>query len=164
MLPLGPTSATPKLPAETAWELVLADYRTTALSVGQHPLALLRSRVPAGTLSSRELAGCEDGERVAVAGLVVARQRPATARGVVFMLLEDEHGQVNLVVPPPVYDRYRAVIRGEPLVLARGRFELNGRNRNIVCAELASLAPLARDAAGASELRSSLPGAHSFGR
>ncbi|MCC6222415.1 MAG: error-prone DNA polymerase [Thermoleophilia bacterium] len=164
VLPLGPTSATPKLPAETAWELVLADYRTTALSVGQHPLALLRSRLPAGTLSSRELAGCEDGERVAVAGLVVARQRPATARGVVFMLLEDEHGQVNLVVPPPVYDRYRAVIRGEPLVLARGRFELNGRNRNIVCAELASLAPLARDAAGASELRSSLPGAHSFGR
>ncbi len=80
------------------------------------------------------------------------------------MLLEDEHGQVNLVVPPPIYDRYRATIRGEPLLLARGRFEANGRNRNVVCDELVSLAPLARRVANVAELRSSLPEAHSFGR
>ncbi|MCL4289302.1 MAG: error-prone DNA polymerase [Thermoleophilia bacterium] len=164
VLPLGPTSEVPELPEESAWERVLADYRATALSVGPHPLALLRPHLPAGAVSSSELAQCGHGERVAVAGLVVARQRPATARGVVFMLLEDEHGQVNLVVPPPVYDRHRATIRGEPLLLARGRFEANGRNRNVVCDELLSLAPLARRVANVAELRPSLPEAHSFGR
>ena len=53
-----------------------------------------------------------------VAGLVVARQRPATAKGVTFMLLEDEWGTINLIVPPPVYERHRLVVRAEPFVLA----------------------------------------------
>ena len=143
---------------------MLADYRTTSLSVGSHPLELLRPHLPSETASSLDLAGLPHGERVAVAGLVIARQRPATANGVVFMLLEDEHGQVNLIVPPPVYDRYRAAVRGEPMLLARGRFEVNGRNRNVVCDELVSLAPLVRQAANVTEIRSSLPSAHSFGR
>nr|MBA3358528.1 hypothetical protein [Thermoleophilaceae bacterium] len=60
---------------------------------------------------------------VTVAGLVVARQRPATAKGVTFMLLEDEHGTINLIVPPPVHDRCRLAVRGEPLVIADGRLE-----------------------------------------
>ena len=55
--------------------------------------------------------------------MAIARQRPATANGVVFMLLEDELGQVNLIVPPPVYEQHRALVRGEPLLLARGRLE-----------------------------------------
>ena len=76
--------------------------------------------------------------------MVVARQRPSTANGVVFMLLEDEHAQINLIVPPQVYDRYRAVVRGEPLLLARGRFEHADRNRNVLVRELVSLGPLAR--------------------
>ncbi len=63
---------------------------------------------------------------VAVAGMAIARQRPATANGVVFMLLEDEFGQVNLIVPPPVYERYRPLVRGEPLLLARGKLERVG--------------------------------------
>ena len=67
-----------------------------------------------------------------VAGLAVARQRPSTAKGVVFMLLEDEFGQVNLIVPPPVYERYRALVRSEPLLLARGRFERRDRNMNVL--------------------------------
>ena len=100
---------------------------------------------------------------MAIAGLVVARQRPATANGVVFLLLEDEHGQVNLIVPPQVYDRYRALVRGEPLLLARGRFERIDRNRNVLVAELSSLAPLARRVANDAEVRGAMPAAHHFG-
>ena len=64
---------------------------------------------------------------MAFAGLAIARQRPSTANGIVFMLLEDEHGHVNLVVQPDVYERHRAIVRAEPLLLVRGRFELRGR-------------------------------------
>jgi len=96
--------------------------------------------------------------------MVVARQRPSTANGIIFMLLEDEHGHINLVIPPPTYDKYRTYVRGEPLLLARGRFEHIERNRNIVVNELASLAGLARQASGEAELLVSLPSAHSFGR
>ena len=96
--------------------------------------------------------------------MAVARQRPATANGVVFMLLEDEEGQVNLVVPPPVYDRYRAAVRGEPLLLARGRFERYERNRNVVVEELTTLAPLARRAANDVEVSAAMPSAHHFGQ
>jgi error-prone DNA polymerase len=156
-------SEVPDLGEQSAWERMLSDYRTTSISVGAHPVALLRPHLPAEVASSLELAGLPDGERVSVAGLTVARQRPATARGVVFMLLEDEHGQINLIVPPPVYERHRAVVRSEPLVLARGRLELNVRNRNVVVDELASLAPLARRAANDAEIHASLPLAHSFG-
>jgi len=78
---------------------------------------LMRPHLPPGTLSTVELAERPHNSTVAVAGMVVARQRPSTANGVVFMLLEDEYEQINLIVPPQVYDRYRAVIRGEPLLL-----------------------------------------------
>jgi error-prone DNA polymerase len=163
-LPLEPQTEIPELPEQSPWERMLADYRLTSLSVDTHPLDLLRPHLPAGVVSSLELGGLEDGAEVSVAGLVVARQRPSTANGVVFMLLEDECAQMNIIVPPPVYDRYRAAVRGEPLLLARGRYEVNGRNRNIVAFELASLGPLARRAANDAEVRSSLPSGHSFGR
>ena len=114
-------------------------------------------------MPSTALAAMEHGRRLAVAGMVVARQRPATANGVVFMLIEDEHGQMNLIVPPPAYDRFRAVVRGEPLVVARGRFERYERNRNVVVEELVTLAPLARRVAGVTDVGAALPDAHHFG-
>src|SRR5206468_2434427 len=77
-LPLDPTVETPALPEPTVWELMLADYRTTSISVGVHPLELMRPHLPAGTLSTEELSGRPHGTNVAVAGMVVARQRPAT--------------------------------------------------------------------------------------
>jgi error-prone DNA polymerase len=162
-LPLDPTATTPALREHSPWELMLADYRTTSLSVGVHPLTLLRPHLPKGTLSSEELAEARAGSSVAVAGMAVARQRPATANGVVFMLLEDEHGQVNLVVPPAVYDRFRPLVRAEPLLLARGRFERLGRNRNVVVRELESLSPLAKRCAADADVFGSLPAAHHFG-
>ena len=142
---------------------MLADYRTTSLSVGVHPLELLRPHLPTGTLTSDELAVQPHGSRVAFAGMVVARQRPATANGVVFMLLEDELGQVNLIVAPPVYDRFRAAVRGEPLLHVRGKYEHYDRNRNVVVRELRSLGELARRVAGGADVHGSLPGAHHFG-
>ena len=162
-LPLDPTAATPDLPEQTVWERMLADYRTTRLTVGVHPLELLRPHLAAGTLSSLELLDRPHGSRVHTAGLVVARQRPATANGVVFMLLEDEHGPFNLIVPPPVYERYRAVVRGEPLVEAWGRFERVGRNRNLLVSRLGTLGPLARRISEQDEVGATLPEAHHFG-
>jgi error-prone DNA polymerase len=162
-LPLEATTETPVLPEQTPWERMLADYRTTSVSVGVHPLELLRAHLPEGTLSSVELKQRPHGSRVAFAGMAVARQRPATANGVVFMLLEDEHGQVNLIVPPQVYERFRATVRGEPLLRVAGRFERLGRNENILVAELHSLGPLARKVADEPEVSAALPSAHHFG-
>jgi error-prone DNA polymerase len=162
-LPLEPTVETPELPEPTVWERMLTDYRTTSLSVGFHPLELLRPHLPRGTLSSEQLRGLAHGENVQFAGLVVARQRPATANGVVFMLLEDERAQVNLIVMPQVYERFRAMVRSEPLLLVRGRYEHADRNRNILVAELASLAPLARSLTDGADVHAALPRAHHFG-
>jgi error-prone DNA polymerase len=162
-LPLEPTSEIPELPEQTPWERMLADYRTTSLSVGVHPLDLLRPHLPADVVTSLDLEHMENKSQVTVAGLVIARQRPSTANGIVFMLLEDEHAQVNLVVPPPVYERYRALVRGEPLLLARGRYERYERNRNVIVDEFTSLGPLARQAANEAEVASAMPGAHHFG-
>jgi error-prone DNA polymerase len=162
-LSLDPAAATPELPEQTPWERMLADYRLTSLSVGTHPLALLRPRLAGEVISSRDLGDQSHGRRIAVAGLAVARQRPSTANGVVFMLLEDEFGQVNLIVPPPVYERFRPLVRSEPLVLARGRFERFGRNQNVLVDEFESLVPLAKEVANGADVFGSLPAAHHFG-
>jgi error-prone DNA polymerase len=163
-LSLEPTAETPLLRDLTRWERMLADYKHTGMSVGTHPLALLRPHLPPKTLSSAELHEQRHGQHVAVAGMTVARQRPSTAKGIVFMLLEDEHGQVNLIVQPHVYERHRATVRAEPLVLARGRYERVGENRNVLVSEIESLGPLARQVADNETVWESLPRPHSFGR
>ena len=163
VLPLEPTVETPDLPAQTEWERMLADYRSTGLTVGPHPLELLRPHLPGEVLSTVELAEAPDRAQAVVAGLAVARQRPATANGVVFMLLEDEVGMVNLVVQPRIYELFRPLVRAEPLLLVRGRVERSGRNLNVLVAELESLAPLARRLSHDAEVWSALPRAHHFG-
>jgi error-prone DNA polymerase len=142
---------------------VLSDYRTTSLSIGVHPVELMRPHLPPGTVTSVELRDVPNRSQVQVAGMVVARQRPSTANGVVFMLLEDEYAQINLIVFPQVYERFRGVVRGEPLLLARGRYEHVDRNRNIVVEELVSLAPLARELTEGADVHGALPAAHHFG-
>ena len=117
----------------------------------------------AGVATSADLVDTPNGTRIQVAGMAIARQRPSTANGIVFMLLEDEHGQANLIIPPNVYEHNRAVIRGEPLLLARGKLERHDRNVNLLVAEVVSLGPLARRAASEAEVGRSLPRAHHFG-
>jgi error-prone DNA polymerase len=115
--------APPRLRGLTAWESMLADYSSTGLTVDAHPLALLRNRLPDGLVTSRDLPALRHGTRVRVGGMVVARQRPGTANGIVFLLLEDEHGTINLIVPAPIYERHRLTVRTEPLVMAEGKLE-----------------------------------------
>ena len=101
----------------------MADYATTGLTLGPHPLALLRPNLPAGTVTCEDLGRLSHEALVRIGGLVVARQRPGTAKGIVFILLEDEFGTINLIVPPPVYERHRLIVRTEPLIMAEGRLE-----------------------------------------
>jgi len=139
-LPLDP-GPLPALPELGRWERLLADYATSGVTLDDHALAILRPRLD-GVATSSELSRLRHGTRVSVAGLVVARQRPETASGVVFMLLEDEHGTVNLIIPPTLYERRRHVVRAEPLVLAQGRLERppnGGGTINVLVSELRTL-------------------------
>ncbi len=113
----------PRLHELSAWESMLADYATTGFTVHSHPLALLRPRLPVEVLTSRDLDTVPHGTRVKTGGMVVARQRPGTANGIVFVLLEDEHGTINLIVPSSVYERHRLTVRTEPLMLVEGKLE-----------------------------------------
>jgi error-prone DNA polymerase len=162
----------------TPWELLVADYGSTKVTINEHPLELMRPDLPKNVLNSVELGQARHGTRVRVAGLVVARQRPATAKGVTFMLLEDEHGTVNLIIPPPIHDKYRLAVRSEPLVLAEGKLEHREGVTNVLVSNIRRLErpdlPVAEvrhiepartwsSEAGA-ELRAVAPAAHSFGR
>jgi error-prone DNA polymerase len=106
-------------------------------------------------VSSADLERLRHGSQVKIGGLVVARQRPGTAKGVTFLLLEDEAGTVNLIVPPPVYERDRLAVRTEPLVLAEGRLERHasaGGAINVLVSRLVSLASPGRENAVVREL------------
>ena len=132
---------TPRLRELGRWELLLADYATSGVTLNDHALAILRPRLD-GVATSAQLAGIRHGSQVTVAGLVVARQRPETASGVVFMLLEDEYGPVNLIVTPALYERRRHLVRAEPLILAHGRLErppAGGGTINVLVRDLRTL-------------------------
>ncbi len=116
--------APPALKALPAWEAMVADYASTGLTARTHPLRLLRERLDRDRcVSIGELGRLRHADTVRVGGLVVARQRPGTAKGILFLLLEDEHGTVNVVVSPQVYERHRLEVRTEPLLLVEGRLE-----------------------------------------
>ncbi len=114
----------PLFPDPTSYEVLAADLWATGISTDDHPLIHYRSRLDArGVLSSRELRVHETGRRVEVAGLVTHRQRPATASGVTFLNLEDEHGLVNIVCSVGVWNRHRRILRDAPALIARGMLE-----------------------------------------
>jgi error-prone DNA polymerase len=136
--------APPRLRALGRWQRLIADYSTSGVTIGEHALAILRERLTAGIpmlATSAQLPRLPSGCQVAVAGLVIARQRPGTAKGTMFLLFEDEFGTVNLIVPPAVYERHRHLARAEPLLLARGKLE---RARGVVNVIVRELAPLER--------------------
>jgi error-prone DNA polymerase len=137
-LPLEPPRA-PGLEPLDEWQRTIADYRSIGMTLDEHPMALVREDLDAAILPSTELEQAENGDAVEVAGMVVARQRPETANGIVFMLLEDERGTVNLVVPPPVYERCRAAVRAASLVQAKGRLERYEGTTNVVVSDVVEL-------------------------
>ncbi len=107
----------------------MLDYGTKGLSVGDHPLRHLRAALRRrGVVCAEELPARGRGD-VAVAGLVICRQQPHTARGVVFITLEDETGLVNLVLSREVYERFRSIARHATLLFARGQLERDERMR-----------------------------------
>jgi error-prone DNA polymerase len=122
---------------------MLADYSSTGLTTKTHPIALLRDRLPADAATSRDLGTLPHGGRVRLGGMVVARQRPGTANGIVFILLEDEFGTINLIIPPQIYERHRLIVRTEPLMLVEGkleRFAAAGGAVNVLVDRVASIA------------------------
>jgi error-prone DNA polymerase len=176
-LPLEPPGA-PALPPLGGWGEAIADYRSIGMTLGEHPMALMRAGLGPELLRSTDLERAPDGGTVEVAGMVVARQRPETAKGIVFMLLEDERGTVNLIVPPPVYDRFRALVRAAPLVRAKGRLERREGTTNVLVSELGELEttpesrprprrrrfPRRLRERAVAELRAVAPAGHSWGR
>jgi error-prone DNA polymerase len=129
-LPTGQDMAL--LPEMTDWERMVADYGLLELSPSYHPMALLRPRVPPGVLTAAQVAAAPDGARVRTAGLVVCRQRPGTAKGVVFLSLEDETGLCNAIVWPGVYARTRSTVRAEPYLVVEGVVQRRSGAHNVV--------------------------------
>ncbi|WP_431305518.1 error-prone DNA polymerase [Sediminicoccus sp. BL-A-41-H5] len=118
------TEAAPQLPLATAGERVVLDYAGTGLTLGPHPLALLRGELARrGAVSTRDYAQARQGKWLRVAGLVLVRQRPGSAKGVMFFTIEDEHGTANLVLFPDISQRFRREVVAARLVIAEGRLE-----------------------------------------
>ncbi|MBI6954000.1 error-prone DNA polymerase [Pseudomonas sp. CCOS 191] len=131
------------LPTPSIAEDLAADYGTLGTTLGPHPLTLLRTRLRAlGCRSSRELTGVEHGDSIAVAGIVVGRQRPQTASGVTFVTLEDEHGMVNVVVWRDLAERQRRELVGSKLLKVSGRLEQESGVRHLIARRLEDISPL----------------------
>ena len=168
-LPMEPP-APPELEALGEWGKLIADYRSTGMTVEKHPMKLLRPQLDPKLARTSDLTRLDHNSTVEVAGMVTARQRPETANGITFLLLEDERGSVNLVVPPPVFDRHRPLVRSAPLLRARGRLERREGTINVVVDDLAPLQRTAQPAPrkprelAVAELREVAPAGHSFGR
>ncbi len=142
-----------QLPAPTRGQDLLADYRGTGLSLGPHPMALLRGHPALRTCArQQELTGRRSGCFLRIAGLVTGRQRPGTASGVIFLTLEDETGNTNVIVCRDVQDRHRAALLGARLLLVKGVLEHRHSVCHVIAGELqdhsgllASLAVKSRD-------------------
>ena len=130
------------VPAMTAVELTEADYRMTGISLAGHPMSHVRSVLdPNGVRSARDLVrNGRDGETVATAGLVICRQRPGTAKGFVFLTLEDETGLINVVVTPQRFERQALLISRTPLLLVRGVLQVEQKVVNVRAKQFRALA------------------------
>ena len=136
----------------TDWDRMAADYSILGLSPNHHPMAFLRAELNEGVVPSAMLGALPDGARVEVAGLVACRQRPGTAKGFVFLVLEDEFGLVNVIVKPGLHERQRSLVRTEPFVIVRGQLQRRDGTVNVVAESLQAL-PVSGVA----------PAAHNFG-
>ncbi|EWC39641.1 error-prone DNA polymerase [Stutzerimonas stutzeri] len=146
-LPLFAGMATPEasvsLPPPSRGEDLLTDYATLGTTLGPHPLKLLRPKLAAQRCrSSRELTGFEHRRLVSVAGLVIGRQRPQTASGVIFVTLEDEFGMINVVVWHDLAERQRRVLVQSQMLRIDGYLEMAEGVRHVIAGRLTDLTPL----------------------
>ena len=134
------------LPPAALGEEVAADYATLRLSLKTHPLALLRERLARdGVTPHAELATTAEGKRVTVAGLVLVRQRPGSARGVIFATLEDESGPANVIIWPDIFERFHRVVLASRLMAVTGRLQREGIVIHVIAERLADLSHYLRD-------------------
>ncbi|MBX3173792.1 MAG: PHP domain-containing protein [Gemmatimonadaceae bacterium] len=140
-LALFPESPVPQvLPGFSAPELTEADYRLTGLSLNGHPMRHVRALlIPNGVRTAREIHTMQDGDPIAHAGLVICRQRPGTAKGFVFLTLEDETGTINVVVTPQRFEEQAMLISRTPLLLVRGTLQVESGVYNIRAQSFAAL-------------------------
>jgi error-prone DNA polymerase len=141
VLPLAPARVTVHHPKPmNEMQLVFLDYTTTGASIHGHPMQALRQKLERwGALDSRGLEKARSGERIIVGGLVTVRQRPETAGGTIFLLLEDEHGFINVIVPRQLVEANVEVIKNATFILVLGRFERDGQVMNVVGQKFATL-------------------------
>ncbi|GAA5074554.1 error-prone DNA polymerase [Lysobacter panacisoli] len=143
LLPGSPREDDIALPAPRIGEEILSDYRAVGLSLASHPMALLRPQMQARRIhGSRELRQARHGRGVHVAGLVTQRQRPATAKGTIFVTLEDEHGMINVIVWPDLAARQRKPLLDATLLSVRGRWERVDGVEHLIAAHLQDLSPM----------------------
>jgi error-prone DNA polymerase len=132
-----------KLPPMPLGAHVVEDYRRLSLSLKAHPVAFMRARLDArGVRRAEALATLKSGDRVAVAGLVLVRQRPGTAAGVIFMTLEDETGIANLIVWPKAFERLRAIVIGARFVAATGKLQSESGVVHLIVERMEDLTPM----------------------
>ncbi len=133
------------LPTMSAAEEVLADYRTMGMSLRAHPLSFLRAHLDGlGVTPASRLKTCDDRGTIRVAGIVLVRQRPGTAKGITFVTLEDETGTANLIIRPAVWRRYRSAAAGATLMLASGQLQRQAGVIHLLTAKLEDLSELLR--------------------
>jgi error-prone DNA polymerase len=132
-----------RLPPMPLGAHVVEDYRRLSLSLKAHPASFMRSRLSArGILRSETLRSIKNSERITVAGLVLVRQRPGTAGGVIFMTLEDETGVANIIVWPKVFERLRAIVLGSRFVAVTGKLQSEQGVIHIVAERMNDLTPM----------------------
>ncbi|MEX0783614.1 MAG: hypothetical protein WD557_13300, partial [Dehalococcoidia bacterium] len=128
-LPLPTAQDMADLPALSDWEELAWDYERLATTGKKHPMALVRPLLHEGVITTHHLGGPLNPNRlpqdatIEIAGMIVTRQRPATASGVMFMLLEDEFGLANIVVYTPLQERQRELVRATPFVIIKGKVD-----------------------------------------
>jgi error-prone DNA polymerase len=146
-----------RLPPMPLGAHVVEDYRRLSLSLKAHPASFMRARLSArGILRSEALSSVKNGERVIVAGLVLVRQRPGTASGVIFMTLEDETGVANIIVWPKVFERLRAIVLGARFVAVTGKLQSEQGVIHIVAERIQDLTPMLKLLSEAGETISAL--------
>jgi error-prone DNA polymerase len=140
------------LPAMTRGREVVEDYRSHGLSLRPHPLAFLRRELAAREISPcASLRSAKDGSRITVSGLVMVRQRPGSAKGVMFITLEDETDIANLIVWPTLFDRQRRVILGAQMLACRGKVQAASGVIHVIAEHLMDQSGLLRRVGGSDE-------------
>jgi error-prone DNA polymerase len=149
------------LPSMTAGRQVVEDYRSTGLSLRRHPVSFLRADLDASRIvRCADLPTIRDGKRLEVAGIILVRQRPGSARGVLFVTIEDETGHANLILWPSVFEKQRRLVLSASMIACRGKLQKEGDVIHVIAEHLTDLSPMLR---GVGERNEPFPVPHTRG-